>query len=213
MPRSLQLFGQTAAGIRIGLLLANALTIVLVYVLGKRLYGRLAGAVAGASYALLSVGPWVNGFAGHATHFVVLAAMAGLLLLLEGIDGNLGWKFFLSGVLLGFGFLMKQPGIGFAVFGALYMLWAGLRTKQGLRLSIRHFLCYSAGAILPFATTCLLLWRAGVFRKFWFWTFSYACQYGTNVGVGEGWRFFVENFSKASLSAIALWMLAGAGLQ
>ena len=111
-------FGQTAAGIRIGLLLVNALTIFLMYALGKRLLGARAGVVASATYGLLSVGPWVNGFAGHATHFVVLAAIAGLLLLLQAVDEPLGWKFFLAGFLLGLAFLMKQPGLAFTVFGA-----------------------------------------------------------------------------------------------
>jgi hypothetical protein len=42
-------FGQTAAGIHTGLILVNAVTTFLVFLLGKRLYGRLAGLVAGAT--------------------------------------------------------------------------------------------------------------------------------------------------------------------
>ena len=206
------IFGQTAAGIRLGLLIANALTILLVYALGKRLFGRLAGVVAGASYGLLSVGPWVNGFAGHASHFVVLAAMAGLLLLLKAIDEQRDWKIFSAGFLLGSAFMMKQPGAAYGLFGALYLLKVGGWSKEKLSISVRRLLWLAAGAVLPFAVTCLGLWRAGVFAKFWFWTFSYAYQYGTNVGAAQGWRFFVENFSKTSLSAIALWLLGAVGL-
>ena len=206
------IFGQTAAGIHIGLLLVNALTILLVYAVGKRLWGPLAGVVAAATYGLLSVGPWVNGFAGHATHFVVLAAMAGLLLLLKAIDERRDRVIFLAGLFFGLAFVMKQPGAAFGLFGALYLLKTGGRSKDKLQSSIRRLVWFGAGVVLPFGVTCLVLWRAGVFAKFWFWTFSYAYQYGTNVSAADGWRFFVKNFSEASLSAIALWLLAALGL-
>jgi hypothetical protein len=205
-------FGQTAAGIRIGLLFVNSLTILLIYTSAKRLFGRLAGVVAGASYGLLSVGPWVNGFAGHATHFVVLAATAGLWLLLKAIEDQSDWKLFVAGLLLGLAFIMKQPGAAFGLFGALYLLNAGGWSQERLRSSVRRLVWLVAGAVVPFVVTCLVLCRAGVFAKFWFWTFSYAYQYGTNLSPSDGWQLFVKNFCKASLSAIALWLLAALGL-
>src|ERR1035438_7898648 len=64
----LALFGQTPAGIHLGLLLMNAATTLLVYLLTLRLAGRLAGVVAAASYVLLSTSTAVLGFAAHATH-------------------------------------------------------------------------------------------------------------------------------------------------
>ncbi len=206
------IFGQTPAGIHVGLLFVNALTILLVYALGKRLFRPLAGVVAAASYGLLSVGPWVNGFAGHATHFVVVAAIAGLWLLLKAIDEQSDWKIFCAGLLLGVAFLMKQPGAAFTLFGALYLLKSGGWTKEKLRSSARHLLWFGAGAALPFAITCLVLWRAGVFAKFWFWTFSYAYQYGTSVGTVEGWHSLVKNFTPALRSALAVWLLSAVGL-
>lgn len=205
-------FGQTAAGIRLGLLVANALTILVLYTVGKRMSGTLGGLVAAASYGLLSVGPWVNGFAGHATHFVVLAATAGLGLLLKATDEKCNAKIFFAGSLLGLAFLMKQPGAAYGLFGALYLLKRGGWGVQKLRTSVRHLVWFGAGAFLPFGLTCLVLWHAGVFTTFWFWTFSYALQYGSNVGPVQGWSFFAENFSKAFLSASALWILAAAGL-
>src|SRR5664280_3587629 len=118
----LAVFGQTPGTIHIGLLLINAATTFLVFLLARRLFGPLAGLVAGASYALLSTSPSVVGFAGHATHFVVLPAVGGILLLLMAIEARRVWLLFCSGVLLGLAFLMKQPGILFAVFGGLYLV-------------------------------------------------------------------------------------------
>lgn len=205
-------FGQTTAGIHTGLLLANTLTILLIYAVGKRLRGPLAGVVAAGSYGVLSVGPWVNGFAGHATHFVVLAALAGLWMLLKGIDEERDWQIFLAGLLMGLAFLMKQPGAVFGLFGALYLLETGGWGAAKLKISLRRLLWFVVGWILPFGITCLVLWRAGVFPKFWFWTFSYAYRYGTEVDAAQAWQLFVENFRTVCLSAIGLWLLAAVGL-
>src|ERR1039458_7526283 len=67
----LAIFGQTPSGIHLGLILINAATTLLVFLLAARLFGGLAGVVAAASYGLLSTSPSVNGLAAHATHFVV----------------------------------------------------------------------------------------------------------------------------------------------
>src|SRR5271168_4663019 len=101
----LLLFGQTAKGVHLGLLAVNAVTTFLVFLLGKRLFGPLAGLVAGSSYAVLSTSPTVIGFAGHATHFVVLFAVGGVLLLLRAAESRRTWLYFLSGLFLGLAFL------------------------------------------------------------------------------------------------------------
>src|ERR1022692_4855542 len=48
----LAVFGQTPSGIHIGLLLINAATTFLVFLLARHLFGPLTGLVAAASYAL-----------------------------------------------------------------------------------------------------------------------------------------------------------------
>src|ERR1700687_4807986 len=101
-------FGETAAGIRIGLMLVNIAATVLVFLLAKYLYGPLAGTVAGITYGLLSWRPAVLGVYAHATPFVVLAALAGILLLLHAIDSRRIGLYFCSGLCLGAAFLMKQ---------------------------------------------------------------------------------------------------------
>jgi hypothetical protein len=208
----MSVFGQTTAGIHLGLLVVNLVSILLLYGLGKRLYGPRVGAIAGVTYGLLSVGPWVQGFAAHATHFVVVTAIAGLLLLFDATRDGREWKLFIAGLCLGLAFVMKQPGGAFGVFAVLYLAMSSSWRKTEIRASLRRLFLLNLGMVLPFALTCLLLWRAGVFRRFWFWTFTYAYQYATNVGAKEGWGYFVKYFSQAAGSAIALWGLAGIGL-
>src|SRR5262245_13594323 len=84
----MSVFGQTINGIHLGLLLVNAVTVVLIFFLGRRLANSMVGLAAATSYAVLSVSPTVLGLAGHATHFVILPVLAGTLLLLDGADRN-----------------------------------------------------------------------------------------------------------------------------
>jgi hypothetical protein len=208
----LALFGQTPGGIHLGLLLVNAATTFLVFLLARRLFGPLAGLVAAASYALLSTSPSVVGFAGHATHFVVLPVVGGILLLLVAIDGKRTWLFLCSGVLLGLAFLMKQPGILFAIFGGLYLAkseyrdgridWRALAPKAG---------ALALGTVLPFAVTCLALFAAGSFQRFWFWTFQYAREYASIMGIGHGLFLLRWNAAQVVKPAFWIWAIAGVG--
>src|SRR6516225_6693361 len=62
----LAVLGQTSTAIHVGLIPVNVAASVLVFLLGVRLFDYLAGAVACASYALLSANPSGLGLAGHA---------------------------------------------------------------------------------------------------------------------------------------------------
>jgi hypothetical protein len=180
-------FGETASGIRIGLLVVNVAATVLVFLLGKYLYGPLTGAVAGITYSFLSCRPAVLGLYAHATHFVVLAALAGILLLLRAIDTERTGLFFGSGVCFGLALLMKQPGILFAVFAGLYWLWQEWKRQLPWRNLAVGGVALFGGLVLPFGLTCLILLRAGVFSNFWFWTWSYAREYGSITTLREAW--------------------------
>ena len=209
----LLVFGQTARGVHLGLLVVNAITTFLIFLLGKRLFGPLAGLVAGSSYTLLSTSPSVIGLAGHATHFVVLAAVSGVLLLLNAAESRRTWLYFWSGLFLGFAFLMKQPGIMFAVFGGLYLVKAEWQTWLHQRREFwRKAGLYACGVVLPFAVTCLLLAITGAFGNFWFWTFLYARQYATTIGIREGLDTLRLILPKVVLPALVIWLLAGVGL-
>jgi len=208
----LAVFGQTSSGVHLGLLLVNAASVLMIYLLAAHLFDRLAGIVAAASFAVLSTSASVLGFAAHATHFVVLAMLAGVLLLLRALESGRSWLFLSSGLLMGIAFLMKQHGIAFVLFGLTYLLkcelsrpihWRALATRAG---------SYLLGAALPFAVTCLLMYRAGVFRTFLFWTFGYAHEYAANVTASEVWPILHRSLVLLLLPQVLIWCFALAGL-
>jgi 4-amino-4-deoxy-L-arabinose transferase-like glycosyltransferase len=219
----MSIFGQTIAGIHLGLLLVNSVAVALIFFLGRRLMNSSAGIAAAITYAVLSMNPSVFGLAAHATNFVMVPVLGGTLLILKLSDSerHAFARIFASGLLFGTGVLMKQPAIFFVLFGALYLLRHDLRSQIVARKIVLRNLVFWTAAVVPFGITCLVLWHAGVLDKFWFWTISYAGQYnGVLVReiysgrwpLSQALGFFGQGISDAIGMAWMLWTLAALGL-
>jgi 4-amino-4-deoxy-L-arabinose transferase-like glycosyltransferase len=215
----MSIFGQTIGAIHLGLLLVNAATIALIFLIGRRLMGSTAGVTAAASYAILSVSPSVLGLAAHATNFVILPVLAGTLLLLTGSgvtsSGSKQLKQFVrlfgSGLLFGVGILMKQPALFFVPFGAGYVVWTDLQRQLAAKKILLRILAFGIGLIAPLGTTCLILSHAGVLDKFWFWTIRYAAEYVTLVPPSQVAHVFLSNAIDVVQTGWPLWALAAIG--
>jgi hypothetical protein len=206
-------FGQTTRGIHTGLILVNLATAALAFQLTRRICGDAGGAAAAGTYALLSISPLTTGLAAHATHFVMLPALAGICLLQNMDDRTSPARVFFAGLLLGLAVLMKQSGAAFGVFGAAWILWCerSSATRHWRRLAVRAG-CLALGGLLPFGSMCLLLARAGVFDRFWLWTFQYARAYVSIVTLAKGAELLFLAVSGLFVAAPGLWGGAVLGL-
>jgi hypothetical protein len=208
----LALFGESTRGIHTGLLILNAAGILLVYLLGSWVSGRLAGIVAAASYALLSLSPSVLGLAAHATHFIVVPALGGLALIVRARERGGAAVLFAAGLLLGVAVLMKQHAAFFALFGIADAIGSSrTHRNHGWKTALARGGAVALGALVPVAATAAYLVRSGVFERFRFWTLEYARVYATQLSLREGWDSFVRNFPAAVGPSAFLWLLAGAG--
>lgn len=207
------LFGQTIAGIHWTLIVANSLTIIFVFLLGRKLLGVVGGLVACASYGLMSASPEVLGLAAHANHFVVLFAVPATLLLLLAKESGSARTLFFSGLLYGLAFLMKQQGMCFIIFAGIYLFWQEARTST---VFSRHFagklLTFAGGAILPFAMFCLACFVAGDFTRFIFWTFMYAGRYASMLPLSEGIQLLRQHLQQTFYFSIGFWAMAIIGM-
>jgi hypothetical protein len=224
----LAVFGQTQSGIHLGLLFINVATILVLFLLAKKLFDPLIGAAAAAAFALLSLGQPVQGIFANAEHFVILPALAGILLLVRAVGDSTSLiidpecsrkadyyrlSLLAGAVLLGLAFLMKQHGAAFIAFTALYLFLSEIRRQPFVwRTFVVRGVLFLVGVVLPFVVTCLLLWRLGVFERFWFWTFKYARQYVAIVPFAEGLYDLKKQMMRMVNSAILLWVLAAIGL-
>ncbi|HEU0208841.1 MAG TPA: glycosyltransferase family 39 protein [Candidatus Udaeobacter sp.] len=210
----MSMFGQTIHGIHLGLLLINAATIALIFLIGRRLVDWLAGITAATCYAILSVSPSVLGLAAHATNFVMLPVLAGILLILDSRESqqHAVTRLCVSGLLLGVGLLMKQPAFLFVAFGVSYVVWKDGQARRPFKQIVVRVLAFGIGSVLPMAITSLILWQAGVIDKFWFWTINYAWQYGSIVQLSQAPRLFFESANEVIGPNWGIWALAGIGL-
>ncbi len=206
------IFGQSIGAIHMGLLIFNGIAIVLVFLLTRYFSDEIAGVVAALVYALLSVSPSVLGTAAHATQFLVPFALAGLLLLLKSIDQKKIWMLIASGLLLGISFLMKQHAVFFILFAVIYYLIYLKNIPVTMQEAVYKTSILVAASVFPFLTTCGLLYVAGVFPNFWFWTFIYARQYVSIIPVSSAIRMFMDPAFFVIYPWRFVWIVAGIGL-
>lgn len=225
------IFGQTASGIHIGLTLVNTASILLMFMLSRKWFDDIGALSATAVFALMSLNPALLGLAGHATHFVVLAALGGIFLALREVNRGRLAIIFASGLLFGLAVLMKQHGILFGAFAGLYLVWtrvawdgaAGPMNKHrrassrrgqrrvGWRLLLKESGNFAGGVAVPYVLTCLLLWNAGVLKDFMFWTISYAGNYVSAVPMSEAPANLKAGVAGVFGGNPFLWILGGAG--
>jgi hypothetical protein len=206
-------FGQTIAGIHLGLIVANSAAIVLLFFLTRYLFDYRAAIVAAICYALLSLSPQIQGTSAHATQFIVPFALAGTILLLKAIDSKKFVMFFLSGLLFGIAFMVKQHAVFFILFASVYLIIKDISIRPfNWKLIIVGNFFLAIGFALPFFVACIVLYQAGVFSRFWFWTFTYAGQYVSIVSLSMVFENLVKGFVRVIDSWALLWILAGVGL-
>ena len=183
----LAVFGQTTAGIHLGLIVVTSATTILMFVLVRLLAGPVAGLVAAAVFAVEALNPKVLGFAAYAEHFVLLFVAAGFLVLLAEGGDRRPLLVLAGGFLFGLAFLMKQSATAFVLGGAAY-LFLSPTDRQATPWSrrVRTMALFLAGVLAPFALVCLALLLAGTLRTFLFWSFVYGSTYSAGLSAAAG---------------------------
>ncbi|MBI3313888.1 MAG: glycosyltransferase family 39 protein [Candidatus Omnitrophica bacterium] len=206
-------FGQTTFGIHLGLLFINALTTLAIFFLAKKLYDAKAAAFAALTFSLCSLGPWIQGIFANTEHFAILPVVTGLWILLEAATSGRLLFFALSGILLGIAVLMKQHAGLFFLFAFLYTLWDSHQKQTPFwKNTFAKLTGLVIGFVLPLAITFFLLWKAGVFQKFWFWSFIYARIYVSSLPLFWGFLNFLVNGLKVMSPGFFFWILGAIGL-
>ena len=66
------ILGQTIFAIHFCLLIANLITIVIIFLIGKKLFDSLTGIISGATFGLLGLNPHAQGLFSHGEPFTML---------------------------------------------------------------------------------------------------------------------------------------------
>ncbi|MFI5164023.1 MAG: ArnT family glycosyltransferase [Bacteroidia bacterium] len=221
------IFGQTHKGIHLGLMFVNMLSAILVFLIGKRIFNPLSGALAAAVFCVLSLSQKFFGFSANAEQFVVFPALLGFLFLLRAFSPPENrpaekWKqvfampilnFFLSGLLFGIAYTMKQHALFFIAFAGIYFLYKWFMQKpfNWKDLFLNGFV-FSVGVGLPLGIICLIFLHLGLFDKFWWWTWYYPRQYVALISWADGKVYLGYTFTPIWNIAWLLFLLAGGGV-
>ncbi len=203
-------FGHTHAAIHLGLLILNAATSIVLFLLGRRLVDGATGAGAAVAYSAMSLSPAVLGTSANTEHFVLLPALVGARGLIDARRRPL--RLLASGLAFGVAALMKPPGACFGLFGASLLL-AELRRARLLRRpgGWAALAWFGAGALLPLAASAVALLWAGTFHQFWFWTIEYPFEYAGAFGHAGAWVLLQQRLGSLVASWPGLWLLAAVG--
>jgi hypothetical protein len=209
----LAVFGETHVGVHLGLLLFNTASMILLFLLVRKLFNDAAGVISAVFFGFLSLSQSVQGIFANAEHFVVFFALCGILILLYAVDLRRWYFFFLSGLFLGLAFITKQHGIFFILFGISYLVFVLFQERPVPWRDIAvKVILFSAGAVFPFLLICLIFYLGGVFDKFWLWTFQYAKEYVSYPSFAEDFKGLVEAVYRIFLFSVPLWIFAGVGI-
>jgi hypothetical protein len=206
------LFGATISSIHLELLLVSSISVYLTYRLALRLLGREAAIVACASQALLSLSYSVLGVFAHATHFVMVFALAGFLLLFHYLDRQrAGWLLFCGGC-FGAAFLMKQHAALIGAFAGAYLALRSWQATRQLQQVVSRLALFTLGVAVPYLLVLAYVWREGAFANFWLWTVQYARAYVSEMTFSQGWSYFSSNAGMLLVAQLPLFLLAALGL-
>ena len=205
--------GESPRGIRIGLLCVNIATALLLFGLVHRMAGLLASGVAASAFLLLSLDTFAMGPFAHATHFVTLPVVAGLFVLWPAFERPRTWRFITCGLLMGLAVAMKQQAFPFVLLAIGLAAWpasGGRRTDWRAAMWRGALVAIGSAAVLGGLVGLLAV--AGVFDRFWFWTFQYAAAYASLTSLREAGSVFVMAWEYVTRASAVLWYASAAGV-
>jgi 4-amino-4-deoxy-L-arabinose transferase-like glycosyltransferase len=206
------ILGETPWAIRVGLLAVHFASAGVLFVLTRRLAGTLAAAIAAVMFIWLGLDRWSMGVFGHATHFVILPALVGLLFLHRALVSGGASLFIAAGIGLGTAVVMKQQALFFAAFGIVAALWSARQATARTRPALVRAASVAAGLAVPFAVLVTTLAIEGVLGRFWFWTFQYAASYVSQTPWSAAADMLGLAWSYITRGNWPLWYVGLAGL-
>jgi 4-amino-4-deoxy-L-arabinose transferase-like glycosyltransferase len=198
-----RVFGGSQSAIHWGAQFYTLLTLAVVFLIGRRLFGMEAGFASGAFAALLTSHHSLLGNSANAETFMLLPLAAGFLCILLARDRvSLRWAA-AGGAAAGLSLLFKQVALTDAVFYLAYLLLApGLRRKA---LGAAAFIGAAAAVWAPvIAYFCV----RGAGKEFYDCVIGYNLTYAGGIPLSDYGRNFWTTFSRTLPGLWPVYLLA-----
>ncbi|MDP2789748.1 MAG: glycosyltransferase family 39 protein [bacterium] len=204
-------FGETVSGIRLGLLLVNVLTILLLFGIGNKLGGRLVALIAGASYAIASLSVSLLGFTANTEHYAVLFFAAGIFVLLQYRERPALHRAAVVGLCFGLAVVMKQPTAFLVLWSCCWMLWYA-RKQKPLGKAVAHASALGVAFVAPLVTLTWYVWANGQFSTMYFWVWTYARAYSVIMPINRVFLIFFTSGAGIFIALGSIIILATLGI-
>jgi hypothetical protein len=205
------LFGESTQGIHLGLVLINLVSSFFLFLIIKNKFNTIAAIYGTCSFLLLTLNCYTLSFAAHATNFVILFALMAIYTFLNSNYNNR--LLFLSGILSGLTFMMKQPGILLCLPLIVLLNIELIRERKQIFISVLNKnITFIFGILTPFILFALYIKSLNAFDTFWFWTFQYALQYANQVPLSSAFEIFKKQYIDIVGGYFLFWIASFMGL-
>ncbi len=192
---ALSVFGHSISAIHTGLLIANSISIILIFLIaGRVLSSSISAVIAAGFYMIHNLSSSVQGIFANTEHFMIPFVLSAIWCLLISLNQEKNYFCLTAGILLGCAVLIKQHDFTFVIAGLGIMFYdIMINTRRWKKLIIR-MLIFIIGVSLPYLTTCLIFILSGNFKNFIYWTFIHAREYVGLLTPAEGADHFKGNY-------------------
>jgi 4-amino-4-deoxy-L-arabinose transferase-like glycosyltransferase len=200
-------FGNTVVIIRLaGALMLGFTSFFLYKAMRQEKSSHWAGLAAGILYLLMNSIFTRTGISPNTeTYFNLFTAIALWLYLQKGAL----WKYFLAGLSLGVGFVIKYVVLFDGIAFGLFLLWQAAKGKTTWVQAWQRALLMAAAAAIPFAALLLYYQQLGQLDELWFHTFTVGSRYPSKEGILHYISFpleFVGRFSPIVFLAVLVYV-------
>jgi len=169
------IFGKSFYAARAVLFLFNALSAVIIFLIGKKLWNKEAGMLSSILFLIGMLIPAYEGYFAMTEPFMVFFGLLGVLLFFKSEH----WLYLIfCGILMGLSILFKQSGVLFlaAIFiFYLIKLWIPAnRTKFYLKDSLKNLSLIICGFSIPILLVAFYFWSVGALNSFFYLSFLFA---------------------------------------
>ncbi len=197
------IFGKSFISTQIIALLANILSAFLMYLIGRyllyeeiRLFFLLP-----ISFALFCVSAALDGHTANADTFMAVFEIAGILFLGLAYKNKKNTFYFMSGLMLGIAFMIRQAGLMTFIAGLIFIFVVKIIDKEDVKFLLSKLFIFIISFFVPLALLSIFFLWQGVFDKFIKYTFIIPYQYGKDMSVEA--RFMIIQSCKR------IWNLLG----
>jgi len=206
------LFGYSLTGVHLGFLVINVISIIVVFLIVKKLFNPLTAWIAASAFTLYSMSPYASGFTAQSEHLVIFFLLLGIWAMVHACDNGKAWLYIASGVTMSLGLLVKQNGIFFIVFSVIALITWLVKQRLSTSQIFKYIIFYAIGGVFPLALVAFVLWLQGAFEEMIYWTIYSSADYISGSGLDKAFANITYMLKRISQTHLLIWATSLMGL-